>query len=349
MKRVILENQLIDQLALGFRRSPYQVNRVNESDAEILSFGDGRLTLAVTTDAIVEETASGLYDDPHLIGWMAAMVNFSDLAAVGAAPLGLLIAEILPPNFPEESLRRLQRGIEDACRTCGSYVLGGDTNAGSALEVAGCAVGLVDRTSILTRKGCHAGDLLYCSGPLGSGNGFALSRFVIPGVRYPFAPAARIREGQILRDVADACMDTSDGVLATLDQLMRVNDIGFQLDHNWQVALDGNAAALASQAHLPPWLLLAGQHGEFELLFTVPPEHEEDLLGRAAAAGWSPVKIGTVISRAEISLEISGEPAVIDTARIRNAAFTAQGNVSAYIRELLNIHRELQEGRGHHG
>src|SRR5512141_3471353 len=101
MNGAILENQMIERLARSFRRSPGQVNRLNESDAEIVRLGTSDTRIAVTTDSIVEEIASGLYDDPRMIGWMAAMANFSDLAAVGATPLGLLVAETLPADLPE--------------------------------------------------------------------------------------------------------------------------------------------------------------------------------------------------------------------------------------------------------
>ena len=57
--------------------------------------------LAITTDSIVEEIRLGLYDDPYLIGWMIVMVNLSDLAAVGADPLGILISEIFPNNLDD--------------------------------------------------------------------------------------------------------------------------------------------------------------------------------------------------------------------------------------------------------
>ena len=340
---------MIDRLTRAFRRSPCQVNRLNESDAEILRLGNTDMALAITTDSIVEEIASGLYDDPYMIGWMTATVNFSDLAAVGAAPAGLLVAETFPPALPEEFLREIQRGIDEACCACGSYVLGGDTNSGSTLELTGCAVGTVEGNRFLSRVGARPGDLLYSSGPLGTGNAYALSRFVTPGARYPFAPHARVREGQIIRGLAGACMDTSDGTLATLDQLMRVNKVGFRLGCSWRAALDAHAKELAAQAEIPAWLLLAGQHGEFELLFTVTPEHEKELLDRAASADWHPVRFGTVIPRAEVSLEVYGRTILIDTARIRNSAFTAHDNIGEYIQELLIIDRELQKGNGYHG
>ena len=137
----IAENRLIERLTKRFRRSPLQINRLQESDAEIIRLGNAEgACLAATTDSIAEEIGMGLYTDPYLIGWMTVMVNMSDLAAVGARPLGILIAEILPPNLTEEWISRLQQGIEESCRACDSFVLGGDTNAGAQLSLTGCAI-----------------------------------------------------------------------------------------------------------------------------------------------------------------------------------------------------------------
>jgi thiamine-monophosphate kinase len=122
----ILENKVINNLISGFERSPNQLNKAHESDAEIIQLGI--LKLAVTTDSISEEISTGLYDDPYLIGWMIVTVNMSDLAAVGATPIGILISEIIPKTFSEEKIKELQRGISDACKTYGTFILGGDTN-----------------------------------------------------------------------------------------------------------------------------------------------------------------------------------------------------------------------------
>ena len=141
----ILEVELIEGLTRAFDRSPFQLNRLQETDAEIvlLPSRSGRL-LALTTDSIAEELSSGLYDDMYLAGWMIVMVNMSDLAAVGAAPLGLLVSEIFPLAFDETSMRRLQRGIRDACKACGTHLLGGDTNFGSQLTLTGTAIDMED-------------------------------------------------------------------------------------------------------------------------------------------------------------------------------------------------------------
>ena len=93
MLNQILENSSIKNLVKIFSRSPLQQNRLHESDAELINLPGTNITLAITMDSIVEEIEAGLYTDPYLIGWMTVMVNASDLAAVGAKPLGILINE----------------------------------------------------------------------------------------------------------------------------------------------------------------------------------------------------------------------------------------------------------------
>src|SRR3990172_8443249 len=107
----ILENSLIARLACGFPRSPLQRNRLQETDAELLSLPGNESLLALTTDWVVEEIESGLYDDPYLIGWMTVIVNASDLAAVGAEALGILINENLPRELDPQFVDKLQTGI----------------------------------------------------------------------------------------------------------------------------------------------------------------------------------------------------------------------------------------------
>ena len=90
MTAVVHENALVESLVRALPRSLDQANGLGESDAELLRLPGTDLLLAITTDAIVEEIEAGLYRDPYLIGWMTVMSSASDLAAVGADPLGIL-------------------------------------------------------------------------------------------------------------------------------------------------------------------------------------------------------------------------------------------------------------------
>lgn len=349
----IAELSLIERLTQKFRRSPLQLNRLQEADAEIIRLDpSSSVCLAVTTDSIVEEIASGLYDDPFLIGWMSVMANMSDLAAVGAIPVGILISEVLPEGLSQEWLAELQQGIEEACKACGSFVLGGDTNTGERLLLTGCALGTTSRERLLSRRGAHAGDRLYATGFLGTGNAFALGHFLNHENRshetLSYRPYARLREGQSIAGIAAACMDTSDGPLTTLDQLMRVNHVGFAIESDVESILHPQARMTAAGAGLPPWLLLAGQHGEFELIFTVSPEDESKLLESADRLNWQPLRLGRVIREEEIRLSLYGQETILETGKIRNLATECGSEIRRYIRELCLVDTAYKEGAIEH-
>lgn len=340
----IVENNFIEKLTRHFLRSPFQKNSIQQTDAEIIRTENDDF-LAITTDSIVEEIACGLYDNPYLVGWMTVMVNLSDIAAVGARPLGIMLSEVIPSSCPDHFLHRLQRGIRDACTACETYVLGGDTNSGEKLLMTGTAIGSCKKGQFLTRVGCQPGEILYSTNQLGIGNAFALAQLgKQKNYHINFQPHARIKEGQLLNGIATACMDTSDGVISTLDQLMRLNNVGFELNVEWQSALHPDAKLLADALGLPSWLLLAGQHGEFELIFTIPKNSEIDFLYRASKNEWYPIPIGKVIDETAIKLNLYGETTTIDTGRIRNLPIQMNGNVENYVNELLTIDKEIQKG-----
>ncbi len=338
----VLENVMLRSLTTGLSRSPFQYNGLLESDAELVRVpGTSDLWLAATTDAVVEEIQTGLYADPRLLGWMTVMVNLSDLAAVGAIPAGILIAETLKHGMSEKAIQEMQRGIDDAVRACGTHVLGGDTSIADHQEMCGTALGFVRAEKPLTRCGCSAGDILYLSGPAGTGNAFALTHFAHADP-FPFFPLARMREGVLLPGCASACMDTSDGLLATLDELCRLNGIGFELDPAWEKALDKASHSIFLGAGLPSWISLAGQHGEFELAFTIPPASEVELLERAGRIGWEPRRIGVATVQRGIILPIGGIPHTIDTQAIRDLASRFSGDLKGHIAGLLSTATPLK-------
>ncbi len=338
----ILENVLIERLAAGFRRSPYQLNGLGESDAELVRLPGTDVLLALTTDGVVEEIESGLYDDPYLIGWMTVMVSASDLAAVGAEPLGLLLNETLAPDLADDYLASLQAGVADACSACGLAVLGGDTNFSAGVRMMATAIGTVTGAPPLTRRGCRPGERLFASGPLGLGSAFALQKLLAdradccePDVTY--RPVARLREGRLLRRFASCCMDTSDGVIPTLDELMRLNGVGFELSVSAEQLLHRAAARAAEAAAMPGWLMLAGPHGEFELLFALSDEKRDEFSEAAELLAWEPLEIGTVTAEPRLTIPMDGRCVSIDAARVRNLFLERGGDVRRYVEGLLEM------------
>ena len=346
MKPTIIEHALIETLVEGLPRDPRQLNGLQESDAELIRIPGGSSVLALTTDTLAEELESGLYTDPYQIGWMTVMASVSDLAAVGADTVGILLNLTLAVDASDAFISRLRAGIRDACHAAEIPVLGGDTNTASHPQMGATAVGVIPGDRILTRKGCLPGDLVFSSGFLGSGATFAFHKLMATDGRDEpvFLPRPRIKEGQIIRRHATACIDTSDGALAGLDQLARVNGLGFAVDTAPSRFLDPRALSFARSWGIPEWLTMAGPHGEFELLFTVPGSRSRVFLEDAAGMGWTPLRIGEVSEESGVRMCVEGEVRALDTERIRNLFSHVKGNPARYLVELVRIHRSLVDG-----
>ena len=156
--------------------------------------------LVVTQDALVEGVHFRFdWLDWRELGFRAAAVNLSDLAASGAAPEGLLVTLAAPGDTALEDVLSLYEGIAET----GTPVIGGDTTAAPAVVVSVTALGRSKR--VPGRAGAAPGDLLVVSGPLGAaGAAFREGRYA--------RPPLRLDEGKRLAAVAHAQLDISDGL-----------------------------------------------------------------------------------------------------------------------------------------
>jgi thiamine-monophosphate kinase len=320
----ILENRAVDGWAQHFARHPFQINRPHESDAELVDMKGGPHVLAVTIDTISEEIARGVYRDPFTMGWVTVMANLSDLAAVGAQALGIVISVALGPERPESFRNRIAQGMTSACRALDVFILGGDTSAAREVSLTGCAFGFVPSgDKILTRMGGRAGDAVFISGGAGRGNALGVRALMrMPEEVFPeasYRPLARLKEGPLIRKFAASCMDTSDGLFITLDQLMRLNHIGFDIVAGWGSILAPDVQEFCARTEIPPWFMAAGIHGEFELVFTVPQDGVGLFMDEAEKIGFYPVRIGVVQEKPCLTLTLpSGSRTELDMAPLRN-------------------------------
>jgi thiamine-monophosphate kinase len=351
-----LERRLVDLLSARLPRSPRQLNATHESDAELVRldgvrYGDvgadgSSPILAVTIDSIEEEIAAGLYTDPFMIGWVAVMASLSDLAAAGASPVGIVMSETLPRDCSDQLVLDLQDGIRQACLASDTFMLGGDTNFGPAIRLTGCAIGMVAGRP-LRRTGIMPGDVLYSTGPLGAGNAFALARLLGDAEVPPYRPVARLREGRILSGIASACMDSSDGLFTTLRELVRLNRLGLELDAGWDSWLDRDAGNASSTKGVPPWLFLAGEHGEYELIFSVRPPDAPRLVALTAAAGRPPLRLGVFTSDPGVRVWVGDRLAAVDLPRILDIVEGARADPASCIHALLDVHDNFMTETAH--
>jgi thiamine-monophosphate kinase len=166
-----------------------------ENDAAELSGGR-----VVTQDVLVEGVHFRLdWISWRDLGFRAAAVNLSDLAASGAEPEGLIVTLAISAETGLDDVLELYQGLGDS----GVPVLGGDTSASDRLVLSVTALGRSER--VPGRGGAKPGDVLVLTGPLGAaGAAFREQRYVRPPIR--------LEEGRALARTAHALIDVSDGL-----------------------------------------------------------------------------------------------------------------------------------------
>lgn len=269
--------------------------------------------LVVTTDMLHRETDFPAQATPWQIGWMCAAVNLSDIAAMGAEPLGVLIASGIPPETDVGFIDEIFRGIRDCVEAYGTEVLGGDTDAHRELTICGTALGRVSRGRILRRRGARPGDLLCTTGSLGgAGAGLkALNLGRIDLARRLLEPRPRLREGIALAGTGavTAMMDNSDGLALSLHDLAEAGGTGFVIEYERIPIADEVKAIAESDDEALEMVLRAG--GDFELLFTVRGDMIDDareacefsVIGRAVENGIWLVRDGSRMQIPRIGYE----------------------------------------------
>jgi thiamine-monophosphate kinase len=156
--------------------------------------------LVVTQDALLEGVHFRLDRLSHRdLGYRAAAVNLSDLAASGAEPVALIVSLGVPADEELEAVIELYEGMAEA----GVPVVGGDTSEAARLYLSVTALGRSAR--VPGRSGARPGDVLVVTGPLGAaGAAFRAERYA--------RPPLRLHEGMALARVAHAMLDLSDGL-----------------------------------------------------------------------------------------------------------------------------------------
>jgi thiamine-monophosphate kinase len=225
-----------------------------EHDAADLGGG-----LVVTQDTLVEGVHFRLdWLAWRELGFRAAAVNISDLAASAALPDALLVSLALPAATDSDDVVAFYEGMAEA----GVRVVGGDTTAGPSVAITVAALGRSER--VPGRAGARPGDVLVVTGALGAaGAAFRSGRYVRPPVR--------LNEGRRLGATAHAMLDVSDGIAVDAGHLARRSGV--------RCVIDLDSVPLAPGAG--PADLGFGE--DYELLASVPDPEGFAVIGRVEA------------------------------------------------------------------
>ena len=252
--------------------------------------------LAVSTDMLVEGRHFFAGAEPEALGHKALAVNLSDLAAMGARPLGFTLALALPAA-DEAWLAPFARGLFALADAHHCPLVGGDTTRGP-LTLSLTVFGEVRPGRALRRDAARAGDELWLSGRTGEARLALALRRGEPWARGELAavqdrmdrPTPRLALGQALAatEGVRAALDLSDGLLGDLDHILQASGLGAEID----AAALPVAPALRDldEAHRLDCLLAGGD--DYELLFTADPSAHAAVLAAGAGAGVAVTRIG---------------------------------------------------------
>ncbi len=226
--------------------------------------------LVLSTDVQVE----GVHfrfgrETPRTIGRRALAVNLSDLAAMGARPVGALLSLCAPATLPVSTFDGFIDGFLAEARLYDCPLVGGNLSRARDCSLTATVVGRCPRGKALRRSGLGIGDSLYVTGTLGAA---ALARLRADrhGSRSTRVPRPRIEAGRALARMAGvvACIDLSDGLTSDLGQLLAGSRWGAEIDLEALPTPRGFRRG-CRELGIDPASLLAGGGEDYELLFAL--------------------------------------------------------------------------------
>jgi thiamine-monophosphate kinase len=239
------EKRLLKTLILPLvnPRGEYQLSG---DDCGIVNVPDGHLICASTDRVPWDLTAYRLKIMSEFdLGYYLAVLNISDIAAMGAVPAGLLLNLAMPADYPVASLREIIQGAVAASVEFSCPILGGDLSDSYEPSFCATSIGLAKRGQYLLRRGAEVGDSVYMSGPCGL-SAAAFRYFLDARNRgmqlmdddYRLLRDALVRPSPQLNSAHTlACskyrvtaMDNTDGLGQTLFELAEINNLHYSVD-----------------------------------------------------------------------------------------------------------------------
>jgi thiamine-monophosphate kinase len=279
-------------------------------DCAVMPTGEGELLFS--TDLLME----GVHflrneSSPEDVGWKAAAVNLSDIAAMGGTPVATFLSIALPKDAQGEWAERFIEGYTDISRQYDVPLLGGDTT--SSLRDIAVNVGVLGRCPSgrrLMRNGAKVGETIYVTGPLGDSAGGLQA--ILKGIERTEdvtrlicrhkRPIPRIEAGRILMESgkAGAMMDISDGIGSDLRHIMKASGVGAVIDLE-RLPLSPELVSVCKEQGWDIYEMATSGGEDFELMFTAPAGLENEL-------DIAVYPIGKIVPGNELSWRFSNEP-----------------------------------------
>jgi len=263
--------------------------------------------IAITSDMLVEGRHFFADANPEWLGHKALAVNLSDLAAMGAKPIGFTLALALPAADPVW-LKAFSKGLFDIANAYSCHLIGGDTTAGP-LNICITAIGSVPKGKAIRRSMALDGDEIWVSGTVGD------ARLALAALRHEIhlpsedlqqvehrmhQPSPRVELGMQLRDIASAALDVSDGLLGDLRHILMQSQIDARVDLNKLP----KSSTLQKQDVSIQNLFAACGGDDYELCFTAHPSQREKIQAISESLNLPLTSIGEILPREGFEVKI---------------------------------------------
>lgn len=209
-------------------------------------------------------------------GWTAAAVNFSDLAAMGAKPTGLLVSMAMPEDMEESDFYDVVSGIDQCAEFCETFVVGGDTKFGPGV-ISCTALGTMDGRKPMMRSGANPGDIVAVTGALGGpAAGFHAIENGVEAEDAVFSlttPVPMVREGMMLSKCGKvtSCIDLSDGLATAANIICEQSRAGMEIV--WEFLPESeDVEPVCDATGISKEDMMLNFGGEYELMFTFAKE-----------------------------------------------------------------------------
>lgn len=282
-------------------------------DAAVMTTQVGQ-SLVVTTDVLVDGVHfSDRTTSPEDVGWRAAAANLSDLAAMGASPLGITVGLGLRSDVSLSWVERLYQGMTECLQQYETAVVGGDVCRSPVITLGITAFGQAYPVRIIRRSAAQVGDAIVVTGVHGASRA-GLELLLHPEIGQNLSqaelktliqahqrPRPRLDVLPVLCEVTGesprvAGMDSSDGLADAVVQLCQASGFGAKIDYHC-IPIPAALNNWVSPEQAMEWALYGGE--DFELVLCLPPEPAEALvqqLGDGAAV------VGTIAADSAIEL-----------------------------------------------
>jgi len=270
--------------------------------------------VATSTDLLLEGRHFFPDVDPRALGHKSLAVNLSDLAAMGARPIGCVLGLALP-RLDEPWLAAFAEGFHALAAAHGCPLIGGDTTRSAHdLAISVTVFGAVPACQALRRDAAQAGDDIWVSGELGAADvayrlldgQYPANDALLAATRAALEwPQPQVALGMALRGIAHAAVDLSDGLLQDLGHILTASRLGARLEYDRMPV----AAAVAALDDARRRRAVLGGGDVYQLCFTAPAAQREAVQAAARAASAQVTLVGQTLAQSELQvLDGQGRP-----------------------------------------